>query len=57
MPCLVNAMGIVGCEEKYRLVLGMQVICGYALHLFPERSRVDRNGRVNELWNRFEILY
>jgi hypothetical protein len=46
MACLVNAMGIVSCEVKYRLVSGTQVICGYRLHLFPERRRVDRNGRV-----------
>jgi len=28
------------------LASGTQVICGYALHLFPERRRVDRNDRV-----------
>jgi len=56
MPCLVNAMGIVECEGKYRLVSRTQVICGYTLHLFPERRQVDRNGSVNELWNGFEVF-
>lgn len=46
MPCPVNAIGIVGCERKYRLASGAQVICGYKLHLFPERCRVDRTDRV-----------
>lgn len=41
-----ECFGIVGCEGKYRLVVGTQVICGYTLQLFPERRRFDRNGRV-----------